>query len=479
VNIADADWKFVDRARGWTLQGEGGKPIPIGVQKLGNTKSLELDLSQAVKPGKYTLLANWDWDRFTVNGNIDVRPLSDFSTARPAAFSQDLLVAKTGKVPVTLEGSDFEFVTKVEIEKVNDKFASPSPVPFILSKGLRQGPQDRMDIQVNTIDLDAGEYKLLISQLDGGIRPMPLKILPAPPVIDNLPVVVNQRGSSVTFRLKGQRLELLTRLEVARGKATLGPPCPNQSARELNINMEDDIAVGTSLAVRAYIKDRSEPWVFSDAVRIAGSRPNITEVRLSQPPDQDVQLERGELAWGTYLSAMIRVEHLQSNSVVKLTCEQPGGAAVTLRLGERSGALSLQQLAPDQMFLSFDTSAWLNGCLLRAAVANGSEGESDVYALGRIVRVPKIERFEPAATDSGTSGSYATLTGQNLETIEKIGWSPDRGELITGLPLPIAGDATKQSMRVLLPLPPPGTNSALYVWLRGESQARLARVHVQ
>ncbi len=478
VTVADADWKFVDRARGWTLQGENGKPIPIGVQKLGSTKLLELDLTEAVKPGNYTLWANWDWDHFPVEGNIEVRPLSDFSTARPVASSQDLLVAKTGKVSVTLEGSDFEFVTKVEIEKVNDQFGSPSPIPFALPRGLRQGPQDRMDIQVNTIDLDPGEYKLLISQLDGKMRNMPLRILPAPPVIDNLPVVLNQGESSGKFRLKGKRLELLTHAAVARGTAQLGPVCPNQTERELDLSMEPDIAAGTSFALKAYIKDRSEPWVLSDAVRIAGPRPNITEVRVSQPPDQDVQLERGELPGGMYLSAMMRVEHLQSNSVLKLNCEQPGHSAVTLRIGERSGAQSLQQLAPDQMFLSFDTGAWLNGCVLQAAVANGSEGESGIYTLGRIVRVPKIERLDPPAGDDGTSALYATLTGQNLETIEKIGWSADRGELVTELPLPVSSDATRQSMRILLPLPPTA-NSPLYVWLRGESQPRLTRVHAK
>jgi hypothetical protein len=460
------------------LQSEGSKPIPVGVQKLGNTKLLELDLPEALKPGSYTLGANWDWDHFVVDGKIDVRALSDFSNARPVASSQDLLVAKTGKVSVTLDGSDFEFVTKVEIESVNDKFASPSPVPFVLPRGLRQGPQSRMDVQVNTIDLDPGEYKLLISQLDGKARPMPLKILPAPPVIDNFPVVLNKGETSIRFKLKGKRLELLTQLSTPRGTAQLGPSCPNQTERDLLISTDSDIAAGTSFALKAYIKDRSEPWVLSDAVRIAGPRPKITEVRVSQPPDQDVQLERGELPGGMYVSAMIRVEQLQSNSVLRLSCEQPGQASITLRLGERSKAQSLQQLAPDQMFLSFDTGAWLNGCLLQAAVANGSEGESGIYTLGRIVRVPTIERLDLPAGDDATTGLYANLTGQNLETIAKAGWSPERGEPVTELPLPIANDVTKQSMRILL-TPPPDTHSPLYVWLMGESTPRSTRVHTK
>src|SRR5207248_233015 len=161
----------------------------------------------------YSLVASWDWDHFQVKGRIEVKPLSDFASARLIASSQDLLVAKTGKTPVTLEGADFEFVTKVEIEKVNDKFGSPSPIPFVLPRGLHQGKQERMDIQVNTIDLDAGEYRLLITQMDGKAQLVNLKILPAPPSIDNRPVVLNQGASEVEFRLRGQRLDLVKRLQ--------------------------------------------------------------------------------------------------------------------------------------------------------------------------------------------------------------------------------------------------------------------------
>ncbi len=289
VTATDADWKVVDRARAWTVQPEGGKPIPIKVQKLGDTKMLELELGPAVKPGKYTLMANWDWDSFPVKGHIEVRPLADFSPARLVPSSQDLLVAKTGKVPVTLEGSDFEFVTKVEIEKLNDEFASPAPVPFVLPKGLRQGPQERMDIQVNTIDLDSGRYRLLISQVDGKVHPVNVKILPPPPRIENLPVVLNQGTTAAQFLLRGQRLDLLSRLEVAKGTAELGEAFAGDTVRKVTLHMARDLDAGTSLAIKAYTEDRSEPLTFSDAVRIVGPRPAIADVSVSMPPDQDVR----------------------------------------------------------------------------------------------------------------------------------------------------------------------------------------------
>jgi hypothetical protein len=389
VNAPDPDWKFTDRARGWALQPENGKPVPINVHKLGDTKMLELDLTQAVRPGRYGLVANWDWDRFTVKGAIEVRPLSDFSKVSPVAHSQDLLVEKTGKVPVTIEGSDFEFVTKVEIEKVNDKFATPAPVPFVLPQGLSKGVQDRMDIQVNTIDLDAGDYKLLITQLDGKTHVAPLKILSAPPVIGNLPVVLNQGASQVEFRLKGQRLELLDHLEVARGSIRLAAACANQKERNLNLEMANDIAAGTSLAIKAYIRDRSEPLILSDAVRIVGSRPSITEVRISQPPEQDVQLDPGELPGGMYLSAMMRVQHLQSNSSVRLSCEQPGGPAVTLRLGAgRSTQLAATCSGPGVLIVRHG----------RLAERLRSRSESREWERGRI-RHLSVRTCRPRAPD--------------------------------------------------------------------------------
>jgi hypothetical protein len=177
------------------------------------------------------------------------------------------------------------------------------------------------------------------------------------------------------------------------------------------------------------------------------------------------------LPGGLYLSALLRVQHLQSNSIVKLGCELAGGVELSLHLGERAGPVSLQQLAPDQVFLSFDSGVWLSGCLLEARIANGSEGESEAYKLGRIVRVPEIEQFKV-----GTDSVNASLIGQNLETIEKTGWSADREEAVEGLPLPAPGEGQKQTLQIRGPSPP-DRHPQLYVWLRGESKPRATKIH--
>ena len=467
VTASDADWKYVERARNWTLVPPNGKPIPVKAQKLGDTKTFEFEIAPSVRPGRYSLAANWDWNRFSVPGYIDLRPLSDFTSARLIPLSQDLLVARTGKVPVTLEGSDFEFVTKVEVLKTDDKFASAAAVPFLLPAGLRRGPQERMDLQLNTVDLEPGAYRLLISQFDAKPHPVDFKILSAPPHIDNFPVVLNEGTASVDFALKGQRLDLLTRLEVAHATVELHDAAAGSAERAFTLHIAPGVDAGTSLAMKAYIRDRAEPLTFADAVRIVGPRPRITELRISSPPEQDVQLAPGELPGGGYLSAMLRVEHLQSNSSVELACHRPDAAGVTLRLGERLGPISLQQLTPDQVFLSVDTSVWSNGCPLEATVINGKEGRSQPYAMGRIVRVPRIEKFEITESD-------ASLTGQNLETIEKAGWSEEQVETVPDLPLPVPGEGQRQKLQLHLP-PPPAPHSPLLIWLRSESQPRMTK----
>ena len=470
---SEMDWKYLDRARDWALEpNTGGKPIPIKVQSLASTKRVELDLGKNVKAGKYKLVANWDWDKFEIGGLVEIRLLSDFSTAKLVPSSQDHLVAKTGKVPVTLEDSDFEFVDKVEIEKLHDEFATPSTVPFVLSKGLREGDQPRMDIQVDTSDLDSGEYKLIVSQVDNKPHTVNVKILPAPPTIANLPLIVNQGVASISFEVKGERLNLLKRVEISGGTAELGEATPDQTERPLIVHLPSKIGSGTSLSLRAFIENRSEPLTFSDAVRVVGPRPSISDVTISHPPNQDVQLGQGELPGSTVLSAMMHVKQLESNSAVKLGCHQSGAATLTLHLGEHSGPASLQQLTPDQIFLTFDTGLWFNGCDLQASVVNGEDGHSDVYRIGRIVRVPNIEEFDVLTDDSGQV--HASLTGENLETIEKTGWTPDQGQAVEQLPQPL--DGHRQKLEIKIP-PQPDPATPLYVWLRGEEKPRLTSVH--
>ncbi|HLH43577.1 MAG TPA: hypothetical protein VKV74_11350 [Bryobacteraceae bacterium] len=464
-------WNYIDRARGWTLQPESGKPVPVGVQKLGDAQKLEIDL-KGVAPGRYTLHANWDWDKFSAAGAIEVRSLDDFKSVRLTPSSQDRLVAKTGKVPVTLDGGDFEFVTKVEIEKLQDEFASPSPVPFVLPQGLRAGPQKQADLQIDTSSFDPGNYKLIVTQLDGKTHDVPIELLPPPPTLDNLPIAVNQGVSKIDFTLKGQRLDLLKRLEIAKGEVELGPAGPGQEERNAELRISSNLKAGASFDIRAIVQGRSEPLTFSGAVRIIGPKPAIVSISLGQPPARTVPLNQGELPGGALLSAMLNVEDLQSNGSVKLGCGD--GENLILHLGVRSGLLYAQQLTPSQVFLSFDTSRWPNGCMLQATLANGAEGESAPFKVGRVVFLPGIDDFN-LSPDSDVGDSYrALLTGQNLETIAKIGWTPDKGQPVDGLPLP-TGNGQQETLQSHIP-PPPDPDAKLLVWLRDEAKPRVTSI---
>jgi len=147
--------------------------------------------------------ANWDWDRFPVKGHIEVKPLSDFASARADGGIAGSPGGKNGQSAATRRGSDFEFVTKVEIEKVNDKFSTAGARPFVLSQGLREGPQERLDIQVIPSIWMPGQYKLLTHQVDGKEHPVSLKnSCHRLHTSANLPVVLNQGISTVEFNLK-------------------------------------------------------------------------------------------------------------------------------------------------------------------------------------------------------------------------------------------------------------------------------------
>lgn len=470
---SEAEWKYLDRARNWTLQPDRGKAIPIKVAVLANTKSIELDPGKDVKPGRYSLIANWDWDQFQVNGFFEVRPLADFKLAKLTPESQDRLVEGTGKVPLTLEGADFEFVTKVEMKKLNDEFASASAVPFVLKQPIRTGVENQMDIQVSTSGLENGLYQLMVSQVDGKSHDVALKVLPAIPSIDNLPVTVNQGVSSVGFELRGKRLDLLRRLDVSGAVVMLGTASADGAEREINLRFPSTLKPGTTLPGVARVADRSRSVGIAEAVRVVGPRPAITDVTLSELPAQTVRLDIGELPGGLVLSAMIRVANLPSGSDLRLECEGMASAAVTLHPGEQSGGARLEQLTADQLFLTFDTGAWNNGCDVQASIHSGV-GDSAPRRIARIVDLPAIDQFTLGAEEAGGAVS-ATLVGKNLETIDKAGWSAALESSVSELPQPLSDDG-RQKLQVKL-TQPPAPDAVLYLRLRGDSKTRVTTVH--
>jgi hypothetical protein len=382
-------------------------------------------------------------------------------------------VAGSGKVPITLEGADFEFVTKAAIKKLNDEFASTSTVPFVLPEGLREGAQDRMDIQADTSDLEPGAYHLILWQVDGKTQNVALTVLPPLPVIDNLPLTVNQDVSGGSFDLKGKRLGLLEHLELAKGTATLGPASEDGTEREVTLKLSPGLAAGSALAIHASVANRGDPMTIAEGVRIVPSLPAISNVTISQLPVLAVQLDQGELPGGLTLSAMMRVTHLSAGSGLRLECEQTSTGAVTLQPSAPGKDARLEQLTPDELFVTFNTGAWINGCRMQASVI-GATGESKPHRIGTIVDVPTIEQFDIAPDTTGEQID-ASLIGRNLETIQKAGWAPDQASAVSQLPQPMSSDGLEQKLELRLP-PPVTPDAVLYIWLRGEAKARVTTV---
>ena len=476
VEAPEAGWKYLDRVRQWMLVDSEQKSTPVPVVKLANQKMLELDLTNVnVAPGDYAMAGMWDWTPMKAVGTVHVRALSDFKEARLDPASQDRLLAASGSTSVRVTGADFEFTTKVEIQKQNDRFATPEEARFLLPKGPRQGPQDHMIVQIATQNLAPGDYEMLITQQDGVRRPAPFKVLPNPPLIRNLPIIVNQGSATQHFVLKGERLGLLTKLEAPGTVFALSPGAPNQTERSLTAELKSAPRPGTRVAVKAYVEDRSEPITLSDGIEITGPLPTIASAKLSLPAGLAMAIRADEFPAGYTLNALMVVKNIERRSVLRLGCADGVGTETALHIGGRTANWSLQQLSPDQLFLAFDSSALPAGCSLQARIETAGEGSSQPFTLAHILRMPHVDSLV-VATDTPDSGTRQYhLTGENLEMIQRLGWAESDGVDVAGLPTPLAGQGLKQTLEVKLP-DPRQADDRLWVWLRGDEHGRTTTI---
>ena len=474
VDAPEREWKYLERARDWTLVNSKGQKAAIPVLKLANQKALELDLTKfKLPPGDYQLHGFWDWQPFDVKGSVHLKPLSDFKEAQLQPDSQDKLIAKTGKIPVTLAAADFEFTTKVELKKAGDEFATSEPVPFKLPKGLRDGPQMQMDLQIDTSDLDPGRYDLLIDQQDNKTHTVPFQVLPPLTKIENLPLIANQGVGTENYVLKGENLDLIAKLEMPGAVVDLGSS--GATERSITVHLQKLPPVGTTLEMKAYLSDRHEPLTFAEAIRVTGPLPAITAATPAPPAGMAIQLRNNEFPAGYTLSASINVKNVQPASVLELGCFGDPSPRLLLHPGEETDTASLQKIGEGTYFVSFDTSRWPAGCSVQARWDNGGAGKSQPFTLGGLIRIPLIDSFQVTGEDAGNNLRIGVLTGRNLETIEKVGWDLTTGYDVLGLPSPIPGPGQKQTLRVSLPAPP-SPQATLNIWLRGEQNGRITTI---
>ncbi len=481
---SEADWKYLDRARNWTLEPDrkDAKPLKVPVRPVSDAnaseaKPLEFDFSKtAVPPGAYHLSADWDWDSFPVMGEFVVVALAEFKSARLNAESQDRLVAKSGRVAVTLSGADFQFVKKAELARPGDPFFTPQPVPFVLPKGFRKGVQNSMDIQINTGELDPGDYRLLLTQVDGKPHSVPLAILAVPPRLENSPFSIHQGDAVTSITLRGEHLDRIVKLDSLAGTVTLKTAAADGSSRDATLALDHGATSGGAFDLKLFVENRSEPLDVHNGIRIIGPRARVIGSRVSPPTASDVALHPGELPSPAILSAMLKVKDLEPQAEVALSCRGDRQPRLRVHAGERGSTNSVEPLGAENLFLTFDDGVFPNACELMASLDDGVDpGAPEGYPLGRIVHVPKIGRLEVLPGASG--GTFeAALSGEHLETIERVGWAPETGVTVDELPASVPGEAAKQTLRITIPSAPPSGDAPLYVWLTGETTGRATAV---
>ncbi len=119
----------------------------------------------------------------------------------------------------------------------------------------------------------------------------------------------------------------------------------------------------------------------------------------------------------------------------------------------------------------------MSGCQLAAVITTDSTGSSDPTVLGRLIRLPRIEKFALTEDKLGANLFSGILTGYDLQLIEKTGWDPKTGFAVQGIPTPVPdGPPQEQTLKIELPWPPPSPHAPIYVWLRDEATGRLTNV---
>ncbi len=458
-----SEWQLVDRVREWTLVAQpGGERAPVKVKLLLHTRELQLDLRQQPgRPGAYRLSGKWDWTPIDVAGDLHLDLLDDLQGARVTEASQARVSEDSGVVGVELEGADFQFVEKVTLARAGAR--AQKPVELDVSPALedRSGPQNTLLVDVDTRVLKAGQYLLAFSQAGRVRHETPLTVFGALPKLANLPLRVSAGDGEQRILLRGSSLERIERIESDRADIRLEPARADGQERQAIVRLRREARSGDR-APLAFVVGGA-PLRFAAALQVAGPRPRIAGAKSSLP-ELGIALREGELPAGSFAGFSIRVESVEGQPTVHLQCAENERIAEARTLRPETGR-------DGGLFLSFDPgSVGRNGCTVTAVVETEA-GRSEPFALGRVVRVPRIESFVMTGDRAG-EGYAATVRGQDLDAIEKTGWDVARGLPVEGLPAPVAGEGAKQVLRIVMPWPSPAPRSPLHVWLRGDTQGR-------
>lgn len=465
------DWPLVDRVREWTLTG-GNAPVPVKVRS-DQRRLLELDLRKSpLQPGTYRLEGRWDWGKAPVAGEFHLASLADSATVRIAGDSRSALVDGAGVVPLHLEGGDFQFMERVSLRKAGRLGSTPVDLDYVLPVGPRAGPQQSMEVEIDTNHFRAGEYLLALAQTGGSTQNVPVRVLPAAPKIDNLPLRVNIGAKDFRLVLHGTGLDHLEGLSAEHATLRLGDV--NGDEREVFVSLDANARKGDRLALQLAVGGVTDAARIPNGIVVAGARPRIASVKISPPEELAAWLRPGEVPAGSFVGMSIQVENADSQPALRLDCAETARMLETVRVrsGERRAAAKLDYLGEGLLFASADPGAvGTPGCTLQAAVETESAGASEPVLVGHVIRLPRIESVT-LTNETVDQGYAAVLRGRDLEAIEKTGWTAANGFAVPGPPLSVAGEGDRQTLRVVLPWPSPTPMAPVYIWLRGDKEGR-------
>ncbi|MBL8228891.1 MAG: hypothetical protein JNL98_10455 [Bryobacterales bacterium] len=470
VRAKAVDWRFIDRVDRWMLRPvNGGEGLPVKVRPAAQGRSLELDLRGFPGgSGKYKLMGTWDWDQVTAAGDLELLPLGDLTLARVKPDSAELIAGR-GMTRISVEGTDFEFVERVSMLPRGGQLDLAQPQQFFLSQGKRGGVQRQLDIDVDTSSMHSGSYVLALMQTDGRVQELPVTVQNSALQIDNLPLRIGNGTQRIT--LKGAGLDRLRAVEIAGAEVQLEPANAQGLERVIVVRLRN-ARRGDKFDLAIQVEGSEQKRRLPGAVEALGPLPRIVSAKtaLSELP---VAARSGELPAGSFSSVTMQVE---ASDVASLTLSCNDGEA-KLRVGVREAWGSATLLSKDTIFVTLDPGTrWPSGCAMNASIENADGLTSEPVALGRVVRLPRIESISFTG-ERLSDGSYAAvLTGQDLELIERAGWDGKPGAPVSSMPGSVAGPVFKQTLRVGMPWPSPAPRSPVYVWLRGEQEGRESSV---
>lgn len=468
------------RARDWRLLREKASvPIPVTVQAGSASDRLTLDLRHAqLAAGAYHLAAEWDWTPLPVSGTVTLVSIPALTGAAMAPESGDRLLEGNGTQWVHLVGADFEFVAHAELVSEAHPDAAPTALAFTLPKTKAPMPLESLDVRVDCNALAPGAYRLRLVQHNGSARALPLVIHPPDPRLTDLPLRLNLGEGQQKAVLRGTGLNRIARISSSEAVWKLAPVAAGASelaTRAATIALAPGAKQGDRISARVYVDGLHQPLAWADAIVVIGPRPKIVSVRRSSAAPGGVELLPGEIAAETAVSFLIEAEHAGPRPLLDLFCGESGDAppALVLAAGTRRGALAFDSTGGGTFFLSLDPQdVDPSGCLLTAALANRETGTSAPVPLGRVVLLPQIDKFTLSAKRAGPRLYEGTLTGRDLQLIEKTGWDEKTGFGTLGIPTPVPGDPREQTLEIAMPWPPPTPQAPLYLWLQGETRGR-------